>query len=438
MCKDIYMFKDKMKKTYHKTILSFFFLLLSLTSFAAELPNHYIIAFDRSVEGRRVYYESSEILKIIDRTLSENKFNYNQDYISILGYTMEYGNPSIERYVRAYSNNGTPIIWHKLKGNNIFELFPNWPTGQPTLDYYNSPYGSMQSLAKPYSVIETRNQKSSETLANRTFLYVITDEVVNGTDDNYRQEWINASTCYGASYSIFNNISDGVFGTLQTFNEEFKFLQIQLNRDNSIVDKIPISADGVYKIVPYEVVSVDRPSVYAITDMPSPLPLQRVKGGFLLKIDTHSLLEKYIIKDISILTSDGQLLGSSDSGKLELFIPSEKVNVGDVISLSLTVILKDGLYDGVIISPANTRYHDGMVVNQVVKIQNEAKILGILPLSDSFWWWFPNDIFSAVMIWDLLILLILIFIVGYIFYRCFVRINTYSPANDKIKINKTE
>ena len=87
-----------------------------------------------------------------------------------------------------------------------------------------------------------------------------------------------------------------------------------------------------------------------------------------------------------------------------MFIPSEKVKVGDVISLSLTVILKDGLYDGVIISPANTRYHDGMVVNQVVKIQNEAKILGILPLSDSFWWWFPNDIFSAVMIWDLLIL----------------------------------
>lgn len=438
MCKEIYIFNDEIRKTCHKTILSFFFLLLSLTSFAAELPNHYIIAFDRSVEGRRIYYESRDILNTIDKTLSENNFNYNQDYISIVGYTMEYGNPSIDRYVRAYIVNGTPIIWYKLKGNNIFELFPNWPNGQPTLDYYNSPYGSMQSLAKPYSVIETRNHKSSETLANRTFLYVITDEVVNGTDDNYRQEWINASTCYGANYPIFNKISDGIFGTLQTFNEEFKFLQIQLNSDNSIVDKIPISADGVYKIVPYEVVSVDRPSVYAITDMPSPLPLQRVKGGFLLKIDTHSLLKKYIINDISILTSDGQLLGSTDSGKLELFIPSEKVNVGDVISLLLTVILKDGLYDGVIISPANTRYHDGMVVNQVVKIQNEAKILGIVPLSDSFWWWFPNDIFSAVMIWDLLILLILIFIVGYIFYRCFVIINTYSPANDKIKINKTE
>lgn len=432
------MFKDKIKKTYHKTILSFFFLLLSFTSFASELPNHYIIAFDRSIPRYRQDYKSSEMIKMLDATLMENNFNYKQDYISIVGYTMEYSNPSIDRYVRAYNNNGTPILWHKLEGENIFELFPNWPIGQPELYYNNSTYGSMQSLSKPYSIIETRTQENSVSLANRTFLYLVTDEEVNGTDDNYQQEWKRASECAVSNYSMFNKISDDVFSTLQMFNEEFKFLQIQLNMDNSMVDNIPISDDGVYKIVPYEVVSVDRPSVYAITDMPSPLPLQRVKGGFLLKIDTHSLLEKYIIKDISILTSDGQLLGSSDSGKLELFISSEKVNVGDVISLSLTVILKDGLYDGVIISPTNSRYQDGMIVNQVVKIQNEAKILGVVPLSDSFWWWFPNDIFSAVMIWDLLILIILIFIVGYIFYRCFVIINTYSPANDKIKIKKTE
>lgn len=294
----------------------------------------------------------------------------------------------------------------------------------------------MQSLAKPYSVIETRTQKNSVSLANKTFLYMITDEEVNGTDDNYQQEWKRASKCYGSNYSMFNKISEDVFSTLQMFNEEFKFLQIQLSSDNSTVDKIPISADGVYKIVPYEVVSVDRPSVYAITDMPSPLPLQRVKGGFLLKIDTHSLLEKYIIKDISILTSDGQLLGSTDSGKLELFIPTEKVNVGDVISLSLTVILKDGLYDGVIISPANTRYHDGMVVNQVVKIQNEAKILGIVPLSDLFWWWFYDDVASAIIVWDVILFLVLIILICICALIIFKRITYYVPNNKVICISK--
>lgn len=79
-----------------------------------------------------------------------------------------------------------------------------------------------------------------------------------------------------------------------------------------------------------------------------------------------------------------------------------------------------------------------MTVNQLIKIQNETKILGVLPLSDSFWWWFPNDIFSAILIWDLIIILAFIIVIGYIFYRCFVRINTYKPSNDKITINKTE
>lgn len=438
MCKNenISIFEIKIPKI--KSMLLIFCMMMSFTSFATELPNHYIIAFDRSIPRYRQYYESSEILKKLNTTLLENNFNYKRDYISIVGYTMEYGNPSIDRYVRAYIGNDKPIIWHKLGGNNISELFLNWPIGQPELDYSNLPYGSMQSLAKPYSVIETRNQESFNVLANRTFLYMVTDEEVNGVDDNYQQEWKRAYECPGSNYSKFNSISDDVFSTLQMFNEEFKFLQIQLNRDNSTVDKIPISTDGVYKIVPYEVVSVDRPSVYAITNIPSPLPLKRVRGGFVLKFNSHSLSQKYIISNINILDSDDQLLGMTDSGELDIFLPSEKISEGDTISLTLTVILKDGFYDGLIISPTNARYQDGMVVNQVVEIQNEAKIFGVIPLLDIFWWWFPDDIFSAVMIWDLLILLILIFIVGCIFYRCFVRINTYSPANDKIKINKTE
>lgn len=436
MCKKEHIPAGGHMKIYNKIVLSLLFVIMSLTSVAAELSNHYIITFDCSIGSRYLYYESKDILKVLDKTLSDNQFDYGHDYISIVGYTMEYGSPSIDRYVRAYESGGKSIVWYKLGENNLSNLFPNWPVGQPI--YYNYPCGSMQSLAKPYSVIETLNKDDSTALANRTFLYIITDEVVNGTDDNYRQEWINASTCVGANYSMFSNISSKVFKTLQAFNEEFKFIQIKLNKNGVELDKIPISEDGIYKIVPYEVVSVERPSVHAITDIPSPLPLKRVKGGFMLSIDSHSLSTKHIIKNINILDSNGISLGTADSGKLEVFLSSENVSVGDTISLALTVVLKDGLYDGVIISPTNARYSDGMVVSQVIKVQNEAQILGVLPLSDTFWWWFHDDIFSAVMIWDLIILLTLIFIVGYIFYRCFVRINTYRPSNDKIIIKKTE
>lgn len=439
----MYKKRDKFTAKFmaYKNVSSLLLLYLLLTSsltHATEIPNHYIIAFDRSIESRRTFYESNEILKIINNTLLDNDFQTESDYISIVGYTMEYGNPNIERYARLYNSKDGPIAWYQPKGKTLLELFPDWPTGEPTLEYYNSPFGSMQSLAKPFAVIETKRDDSSCELANRTFLYVITDEVVNGTDDNYRQEWRNASSCYGSNWSQFEKFSNHVFNTLQLFNEEFKFIQIKLNKGNAKFDKLPISPDGVYKIVPYEVVSVERPSIHAITNIPSPLPIQRVKGGFSLKFDSHSYSQKYKIINIEISDTKGALLGSTDSGKLDVFLPSEKISVGDSIRLSLTVSLNDGHYNGVIISPTNPRYRDGMTVNQLIKIQNETKILGVLPLSDSFWWWFPNDIFSAILIWDLIIILAFIIVIGYIFYRCFVRINTYKPSNDKITINKTE
>ena len=54
---------------------------MSLTSVAAELSNHYIIAFDCSIGSRYPYYESKDILKVLDETLSDNQFDYGYDYI---------------------------------------------------------------------------------------------------------------------------------------------------------------------------------------------------------------------------------------------------------------------------------------------------------------------------------------------------------------------
>ncbi len=49
---------------YHKVMLSFFCLIMSFTSVVAELPNHYIIAFDRAIPRYRLYYEINNILNI--------------------------------------------------------------------------------------------------------------------------------------------------------------------------------------------------------------------------------------------------------------------------------------------------------------------------------------------------------------------------------------
>jgi len=78
----------------------------------------------------------------------------------------------------------------------------------------------------------------------------------------------------------------------------------------------------------------------------------------------------------------------------------------------------------------------GMSLKQVVKIQDEAKIFGMVPLYDSFWWWFHDDVMNAVIIWDLLLLLALIAVLVYVFYRLFVVINSYHPHNEDIKLTK--
>jgi len=400
----------------------------------ANIPSHYIIAFDQCIGKYQPDYLSKNILKKLDKTLKNNGFNEEDDYISMVAYSMEMGNPSIKRFVRPYRSDDSPILWKHLKNESLVDLFPEWPTGQPLLNQSSVPFGSMQSLAKPYIVMETKSKTDSLAVAGRTYLLLVSDEVVNGTDDNYAQEWNSVSTSLGADIGKFKNLAPVVFETMQRFNEEFKFLQTKFKYGNNSLNRLPISSDGVYKIIPYEVVSVERPSIHAITDIPSPLPMQRVRGGFRIKIDSHTLTSRHEISNIQICDSKGKILGSSDSGKFDIIFPSSEIAVGDSMSLSLSVRLKDGLYDGVIITPENPRYYDGMTVKQSVKLQDEAKVLGILPMSDAFWWWFPNDIFSAVMVWDFIIIILFMVIVLYLGYVLLRKYATYVPKDKSIKI----
>ena len=402
----------------------------------ASTHNHYVVAFDQSIGMNRPYYLNPGILKTIDNLLSENGFDRDSDFVSMVAYTMEMGNPSIERFVRPYTSDNKPVLWHQLNGKSLSEMFPKWPEGQPLLDLNSTPFGSMQSLSKPYIIMETKENKDSMALAKQKYLLLVSDEIVNGTDDNYAQEWNSVSTSYGANTNKFRAISSGVFETMKHFNEEFKFIETTFSNAGKKLNKIPLSADGRYKIIPYEVVSVERPSIHSVTDIPSPLPLKRVKGGFRLDIDGHSLVPKYEILDVVITGDDGNILGVSDNGAFDMVIPSGRISAGDSLKLSLTLLLKDGMYDGAVISPENPRYRDGMVVKQVVKIQNEENILGFIPLYDSFWWWYPNDIVKAVMTWNVIIIVIFIIVICIVAYKLFWHYTRYVPDNKYIELKE--
>lgn len=417
-------------------ILLFLFVMTQpLRIEASSTATHYIIAFDQSVGKYHYDYLSVETLDLLSSILKDAKYDVNNDFISIVGYTMEMGNPSVQRFVRPYiTTDGDTVIWMSLSSVNLSSLFRNWPKGQPLLDAYNSPYGSMQSIAKPYIVMETNRISSGNKFADKTIVLLVSDEVVNGTDDNYSQEWNNVSTSLGANYAKFMELSQEVFNTMQGFNEEFRFVQIGLG--NKKRKRFSISSDGVYKVIPYEVVASDKPSIHSATDFPSSLPLKRVRGGFKMLVKVSSVDDKYKINEIKISDRHGKILGDSSNGEMDFVLSSTDIRSGDTLIVSLSITLNDGYYNGILISENNLRYKEGMISKQVVKIQDEAKVLGLFPLADAFWWWTPNDVFTAVMIWDLIILLTVIAVVGYILYRCFVRINSYKPSNDKLKITK--
>ena len=394
------------------------FAYTSLEVNASDLAKHYIIAFDQSVGNYKPVYSSPTTLNAISRVLAENGFNRESDYLSIVGYSMPLGNPSSEDFVQPYTDkNGLPIIWTSVTGDALSDYFPNWPQGQPTLNAAKAPFGSMQSLAKPYIVMETHTHDGDTVNADKTIMLIVSDEVINGTDDDYRQEWNHVSVTPGANTAKFRSLANGVFKTMNNFNEEFKFVQTPIQYNGKMLERISLTSDGNYKIIPYEVVAAEKPSIHSVTDMPSPLPLKRVRGGFKLNMETQTINPKYQISSIDIATAQGDSLGRSEDGTFDFVIPSSAISEGDTLLVAMKLLLKDGFYDGAAISPVNDRYRAGMSVKQVVKLQDEAKVLGLFPLKDIFWWWFPNDIFTAVMIWDLLILLAIMGTVTWLLYR---------------------
>lgn len=408
----------------------------SLEADAADLAKHYIIAFDQSIGNYKPIYASRTTLNALDRLLAENGFDRDSDYISIVGYSMPLGNPSTDDFVRPYTDkSGHPIIWTSISGGSLSDYFPSWPQGQPVLNPQVAPFGSMQSLVKPYVVMETRNQDNDSVNADKTIMLIVSDEVINGSDDDYRQEWNHVSVTPGANTAKFRSLAGGVFKKMNAFNEEFKFVQTPLKYNGRQLERIPLTADTSYRIIPYEVICAERPSIHSVTDMPSSLPLKRVRGGFKLNMETQSTNPKYRISDIEIFSADGQQLGSSPNGTFDFVIPSSSISEGDTLTVAMKLFLKDGFYDGAVISAANERYRSGMSVKQNVKLNDEHKIWGLVPLADSFWWWCPNNVETAVKIWEYIIFASFVALLIYIFRTLSKHLRRYKPSNKKISMN---
>lgn len=306
-----------------------------------------------------------------------------------------------------------PLIWERY--GSLREVFPEWPKGEPRAVYTYAQPGSMQSLAKPYCVMETAVSDDGPT-ADATYVLFVTDEKNQGVDDNYAGEWQKMRYYNPAA---FDRIYDKVFSKLRKFNETYRF---EL-RDRKTID-------GKYSIVCYEVIPASQPSIYSVSDMPSPLPIKRVRGGYKIDCKVGSKDPQYKICDWKVIGPDGNAFERDAYGNI--FIRSGALKEGDPIEITMDLQLTDGLYNGALLNKDNCA---GMTLKQKVKLNDEHKIWGLVPLSDSFWWWYPNNVETAVKIWEYIIFAFFVALLIYIFRTLSKHLRRYKPSNKKISMN---
>ncbi len=386
-----------------------------------QLTTHYIIAFDQYVGGYNHYFDDRNILQRVDEVLNRRSFDGERDYVSVVGYGLSDGKPEIEYYSRPYVVAGESVLWCHLDDSSLRDFFGSSWGRLPSLP--GTPY-SMQSMAVPFSVLSARSD-GEDHYADRTVLLVVTDDVMNGQDHAFNNEW-NAA----ASVSPGINVIRGIVETrCNEFNARFNDHKV----DETTISK---ACKDPYKIVIYEIEASNKVSIHSVSSMPGALSIRRVRGGYKFRERVRSKDERYVLQTIRLSDSSGKLLCTSKDGVIDISLDPGKYHSGDSVRVDMSLLYKDGLYDGFRLSYRNPAYNSGLSASLLLYAPAEAKVLGVLPLEDIFWWWYPNDQFAAVMVWDVILLLIFIVLVAWVFYKVFVRINAYTPKNDDIKINK--
>lgn len=379
---------------------------------AEENVGHVIVAFDRATPNYQFQYSDVNTLHSIDNFIKQ-ELRFDKLYLSVVGYVLNGKSPDIDRFVMPYTDSvGKPILWYKYE--SLIKQFPKWPNGQPSgTSNYVKP-ASMQSLAKPYCVMETAVWEKSQQ-AEFTYVLFVTDEKIQGIDDDYAAEW---KKMISYNETAYKRIEHQVFQRLQHFNEKYRF---ELHKRKALYNQ--------YAMVMYKLLPTSNPSIFSVSDMPSQLPIKRVRGGYIIDCRVKSNDLNYKVCDWTVISAKGNAFEHNSEGKL--FVRSNMLYDGDSIEIRMVLQQTDSLYGGILLNKGNCR---GMALRQEVKINDDNKIWGVMPLSDTFWWWMPDDVMAAVKIWEYIIFILFISCLAYIYRTLSKYLGLYRPSNKRISM----
>lgn len=397
----------------------------------AHLNRHFIVAIDGAMP-KYTYELFKTSTKDYVENLLNKYFDYNKkDYLSLVTYQIDLSNPDFNRFAFVPQlSNGNRAAW--IQQSEVdFSVLGDWAS--MVYLQHNRLVGinkaSFQSAAKQY--ILKAVQQNSNIGTNETYIILLSDEKVNGVDDNYQLEWNNISTSKGSRIAPYR---EDVFSKLKNINQRFLFEPTkfygQYKHEFAHISKEPFVL-AVYKVRPTII-----PSIQSIANIPAQLPFKKVRGGYAFDLDLSAIDPMYSVIKTELTLNDKNKKYSIKGCKQTQTIDKQLLSEGDTVTFKVWLNYKDGIYNGLVMNPYDEDYKKGLTITQSVVFKDDAKIFGKITMPDFLWWFWADDVQSIVIFWDVVFILIFIIIICFIAYKLFRMMTLYIPKNKYIYLVK--
>lgn len=395
-----------------------------------HLNRHFIVAIDGAMP-KYTYELFKTSTKDYVENLLNKYFDYNKkDYLSLVTYQIDLSNPDFNRFAFVPQlSNGNRAAW--IQQSKVdFSALGDWAS----MAYlqHNRLVGinraSFQSAAKQY--ILKAVQQNSNIGTNETYIILLSDEKVNGVDDNYQLEWNNISTSKDSRIAPYR---EEVFSKLKNINQRFLFEPTkfygQYKHEFAHISKEPFVL-AVYKVRPTII-----PSIQSIANIPAQLPFKKVRGGYAFDLDLSTIDPMYSVIKTELKLNDKNKKYSTKGCKQTQTIDKQLLSEGDTVTFKVWLKYKDGIYNGLVMNPYDEDYKKGLTITQSVVFKDDAKIFGKIAMPDFLWWFWADDVQAIVIFWDVVFILLFIIIICIFAYKGFKTVTAYIPNNDSIKIS---
>ena len=358
--------------------------------------NHVIIAIDTKTEGRT--QDRSLASVVYDAVCVEDTLLRKGDLLSVVQYAASVSDPSFKRYVvPARTQSGKTYTYHPIENRNEVHriLYPNWSDFATS----NVPgrFYSLSSVAKPYALAAL---PFAGEYTNRTFIVLVTDHQYNG-NDFYQEltEWAREAGSWMDKKAIMQ----------KCFDVENDFFLAYM--DSKVHGRVYVD---IYECRPLQA----SLALSSVLYYPPKLKPVRKKGDSceLVFESVPQPGDHFKVKRLDIFPefSDGSRgigITWKDRDSVHVTFPYPARKRVTSLRVRAWVLLNDGLYGSVILSPSPDAPvflgRNGLNVSIPVDAPDEAKVFGFR-LPDALWWFYPDDPFKCAFLMEIILVVLLV------------------------------